>query len=275
MIQESGSTKNPQAKADNQIPTIEISDDETETLKVIPKKPDNLDLNDAGAKQHHNIEATDICSMGIANNNVNSLSRKKSKRITPNFRVGGGVGAIKRPQSSRDLMPLMPETKKQKPDPSTTDKWSGADVILERILIQEESINKVLSANTAEKPTLPLHETNAKSPDLATNSGNSFATNHTATAAYSTPFLSTNLQSMNLSFRSSAVSTNSHLDSNANSQMNRNKNIRISPWKRRDDHTSTANQFMSYGNFLNEPIFAGNNVNSYNGQMIYQRRSNL
>lgn len=271
MMPETCSMENIPAKEDNQIPTIEISDDDEEsdpkTLNVIPKRQNRFEVNKAG--DNGTNEDKDCYSEKIFNNIVNSYSRNESKSIKPNSRLGGGGSAVKRTQSSRDLIPLIPEAKKQKPDPSATDKWYGADVILERILMQEESIKKVLSLNTTEKQTLPLNATNAISADFAISSGSFNSTSYTPTTVYVIPFMSKNLQSMNLPFRLTSMSTNSHLDGNANAVIGRNNDIVTSPWNRRDDNISTGNQsqFMNHGNFLNER--SGNN-----GQITYQMRPN-
>lgn len=272
-IKSKGPKEHVQAKEDNiEIPTIEISDEEsdTNTSKIIAKGPQTkFDVNDAGAKKIQNNASQNSYSKRIANNNAkDSHSRKESNSIKPNSRVTVAGIAIKRTQPSREILPLFPEAKKQKLEPSTTDKWSGADVILQRILIEEESIKKALSINATEQPTLPVHRTNGISNDFALSSEN-VHTNYTPTTAHNTSFLSTNLQSMSLPFLPSSIP---HLDGNANSQLSRNKDVYISPWSRREDTTVNQSQFMS--NSFDERFLAGNNMNSNSGQMIYQRRSN-
>lgn len=269
--QEIGSTEYVEAKEDNQVPTIEISDDESDpkTLKVIPKEQNKFDSNYAGSKKIESNTANDSYFNRIVNNNAkDSYSRNDNQSIKPNSSVSG---VKKRSQLSKDLMPLIPDAKKQKPESSTTDKWSGADVILERILTEEESMKKVLSLN---EETPPVHCTNTISTNFASNFVNLISTNSTPTMAYSSPFSSSNVQSTNLPFPLS--STNSHLDGISHPQMSRSNDIEISPWKRRDNNISTVQQteFMNYGNLLNERFFAGNNMNSGDNQMIYQRRLN-
>lgn len=267
--QKADSTEDVQVIEDNPIPTIVISDDDesdTETLKVKPKTPNKF----ADTKKFGNNNTRDSYYKKIANHHAkDNYSRKENQSIHRKFRAG----AIKRTQSIKGLMPLIPKAKMQKPE--STDKWSGADVILERILIEEESMKKALSINASVKPNLPVHGSIATSTGFPLSSGNCISTNYTPATAYNIPLSSANLQSMNLPFRASAMSTNSHMAGSANPQMIRNNDTSL--WNNgRNYNISTVNQsqFMNYGTLLSARQFSGNNMNFDNGQMIYHRRSN-